>query len=108
MLWGKKEMFTVTQHAGLVLAGHLLDWAGVHTAHSEAAATMAAVGAAAEAAVVAVVAAEAVVVVVAAEVVAVAQVAVPEKLESAAAVVQAAGSGSIAECQLVAGNSCCS
>lgn len=106
MLWGKKEMFTVTQHAGLVLAGHLLDWAGVHTAHSEAAATMAAVGAAAEAAVVAVVAAEAVVVV--AEVVAVAQVAVPEKLESAAAVVQAAGSGSIAECQLVAGNSCCS
>lgn len=107
MLWGKKEMFTVTQHAGLVLAGHLLDWAGVHTAHSEAAATMAAVGAAAEAAVVAVVAAEAVVVVVA-EVVAVAQVAVPEKLESAAAVVQAAGSGSIAECQLVAGNSCCS
>lgn len=107
MLWGKKEMFTVTQHAGLVLAGHLLDWAGVHTGHSEAAATMAAVGAAAEAAVVAVVAAEAVVVVVA-EVVAVAQVAVPEKLESAAAVVQAAGSGSIAECQLVAGNSCCS
>lgn len=106
MLWGKKEMFTVTQHAGLVLAGHLLDWAGVHTGHSEAAATMAAVEAAAEAAVVAVVAAEAVVVV--AEVVAVAQVAVPEKLESAAAVVQAAGSGSIAECQLVAGNSCCS
>lgn len=106
MLWGKKEMFTVTQHAGLVLAGHLLDWAGVHTGRSEAAATMAAVEAAAEAAVVAVVAAEAVVVV--AEVVAVAQVAVPEKLESAAAVVQAAGSGSIAECQLVAGNSCCS
>ena len=43
MLWGRREMFTVTQHAGLGLAKHLLDWAGVHTGHSaEAAVTIAA------------------------------------------------------------------
>ena len=51
-MWGRDEMFTVTQHAGLGLARHLLDWAGVHTGHSaEAAATIAAEVAAVEVAV---------------------------------------------------------
>ena len=49
----KREIITVTQHAGLGLAKHLLDWAGVHTGHSaEAAATIAAEVVAVEAAVV--------------------------------------------------------
>lgn len=91
MLWGKKEMFTVTQHAGLVLAGHLLDWVEAHTGHSGAEATMAAAveAAAAEVAAEVVAAVVEVEVVVVAEVVVVevAPAAVPEKLASAVAVV---------------------
>jgi hypothetical protein len=89
MLWGKREMFTVTQHAGLGLAKHLLDWAGVHTGHSaEAAATIAAGVAAAAAAV--------------------AEVEVVHSESAAVAVVAQAGSGSIAASQRAAGSSCCS
>jgi len=106
MLWGKKEMFTVTQHAGLGLAKHLLDWAGVHTGHfAEAAATIAAeVAVAVEAA--EVVAAEPVVVVAAVAVVA--QVEVEHSEPAAVAVVARAGSGSIAALQRAADSSCCS
>lgn len=89
-------MFKVTQHAGFVLARHLLDWAEAHTGRSAAAATRLA----AEVEEVAVVAVE-VVEVVGSE----ARAAALERWESAAA---QAGSGSIVELQRVAGSSCCS
>ena len=82
-------MFTVTQHAGLGLAKHLLDWAGVHTGHSaEAAVTIAAEAVAA--------------------VVAAAELVAHSEFAAAAVVVAQAGSGSIAASQRAAGNSCCS
>lgn len=90
-------MFKVTQHAGFVLARHLLDWAEAHTGRSAAAATRLA----AEVEEVAVVAVE-VVEVVGSE----ARAAALERWESAAAA--QAGSGSIVELQRVAGSSCCS
>lgn len=104
----KREIITVTQHAGLGLAKHLLDWAGVHTGHSaEAAATIAAEAVAAvEVAVGAVVAGPVAVAVVAAAVAEVEPVAHSEF--AAAAVVAQAGSGSIAASQRVADSSCCS
>ena len=86
-------MFTVTQHAGLGLAKHLLDWAGVHTGHSaEAAVTIAAEAVAAvevAAAGVAVAGPVAVVVAAAAAVAAVELVAHSEFAAAAAVVAQA-------------------
>jgi hypothetical protein len=108
MLWGRREMFTVTQHAGLGLAKHLLDWAGVHTGHSaEAAATIAAEVAAVEVAVGAAVAGP-VAVVVAAAVVAEVEPVAHSEFAVAAVVVAQAGSGSIAASQQAADSSCCS
>jgi len=111
MLWGRREMFTVTQHAGLGLAKHLLDWAGVHTGHSaEAAVTIAAeaVAAVEVAAAGVAVAGPVAVVVVAAAVVAAVELVAHWEFAAAAAVVAQAGSGSIAASQRAAGNSCCS
>lgn len=110
MLWGRREMFTVTQHAGLGLAKHLLDWAGVHTGHSaEAAVTIAAEAVAAvEVAAAGVAVAGPVAVVVAAAVVAAVELVAHWEFAAAAAVVAQAGSGSIAASQRAAGNSCCS
>ena len=110
MLWGRREMFTVTQHAGLGLAKHLLDWAGVHTGHSaEAAVTIAAEAVAAvEAAAGVAVAGPVAEVVVAAAVVAAAELVAHSEFAAAAVVVAQAGSGSIAASQRAAGNSCCS
>lgn len=104
-------MFTVTQHAGLGLAKHLLDWAGVHTGHSaEAAVTIAAeaVAAVEVAAAGVAVAGPVAVVVVAAAVVAAVELVAHWEFAAAAAVVAQAGSGSIAASQRAAGNSCCS
>ena len=105
-------MFTVTQHAGLGLAKHLLDWAGVHTGHSaEAAVTIAAEAVAAvevAAAGVAVAGPVAVVVAAAAAAVAAVELVAHSEFAAAAVVVAQAGSGSIAASQRAAGNSCCS
>lgn len=98
MLWGRREMFEVTQHAALAWQRHLLDWAGVHTGRSEAAETKAAAAAAGAAAGVAVA------VVVAGSA---ARAAAPGRWESAAGVAPA-GSGSIAAWRRAAGSSCCS
>ena len=110
MLWGKREMFTVTQHAGLGLAKHLLDWAGVHTGHFAAAAvTIAAEAVAAvEVAAGVAVAGPAAVAVAAAAVVAAVELVAHSEFAAAAVVVAQAGSGSIAASQRAAGNSCCS
>ena len=104
-------MFTVTQHAGLGLAKHLLDWAGVHTGHSaEAAVTIAAeaVAAVEVAAAGVAVAGPVAVVVAAAAVVAAGELVAHSEFAAAAAVAAQAGSGSIAASQRAAGNSCCS
>ena len=98
----KREIITVTQHAGLGLAKHLLDWAGVHTGHSaEAAATIAAEVVAVEAAVGAAVGAAVAVVVAAAAVAEVEPVAHSESAVAEAVAAQA-GSGSIAASQQAA------
>lgn len=101
ILWGKREMFTVTQHAGLGLARHLLDWVGVHTGRSEAAGTIAVAAGVAAGSAAAV--GRAVAVVAAGLGMSASAVAAAEAAEARA------GSGSIAGFAAeAAGNSCCS